>query len=79
MKTTGNLILMTAICVVIFWAFMALRPANASWQLIAGKPYDGRYPISVLKEPCWSAALSKCSYEKNRQQYHDQAKKAPQR
>ena len=29
MKTYGNIILMTAICVVIFWAFMALRPAQA--------------------------------------------------
>jgi hypothetical protein len=28
-KTYGNLVLMTAICVVIFWIFMALRPANA--------------------------------------------------
>jgi len=29
MKTYGNLILMTVICIVIFWVFMALRPANA--------------------------------------------------
>ena len=29
MKTYGNLILMTAICIVIFWVFMVLRPANA--------------------------------------------------
>lgn len=29
MKTTGNLILMTTICVVIFWVFMAIRPAPA--------------------------------------------------
>jgi hypothetical protein len=28
-KTTGNLILMTVICIVIFWIVMALRPANA--------------------------------------------------
>jgi hypothetical protein len=29
MKSFGNLILMTLICLVIFWVFMALRPANA--------------------------------------------------
>jgi len=79
MKTVGNLILMTVICIVLFWVFMALRPANASWRLIPGKPYDGHNPISVLKEPCWSAAKSKCSLEQNRQQYHEQRKRAPER
>jgi hypothetical protein len=29
MKTVSYLALVTAICVVIFWVFMALRPANA--------------------------------------------------
>jgi hypothetical protein len=29
MKPFGNLILMTVICIVIFWVFMALRPAQA--------------------------------------------------
>ena len=29
MKTASYLALVTAICVVIFWVFMALRPANA--------------------------------------------------
>ena len=56
-----------------------LNSANASWRLIPGKPYDGHYPVSRHKEPCWSAALSKCSFERNRQNYHEQAKKAPQR
>jgi hypothetical protein len=28
-KTAGNLILMTCICLIIFWVFMALRPAQA--------------------------------------------------
>jgi len=79
MKTYGNVILMAVICIVIFWVFMALRPANASWRLIPGKPYDGHYPISVHKEPCWSAATSKCSFEKNRPQYGNDARKAPQR
>jgi hypothetical protein len=78
-KTYGNLVLMATICVVIFWIFMALNPAAASWRLIPGKTYDGHYPISVLKEPCWSSATSKCSFEKNRQQYHEQAKRAPRR
>jgi len=27
MKTYGNVILMATICIVIFWVFMALRPA----------------------------------------------------
>jgi hypothetical protein len=58
---------------------IAMSSANASWRLIPGKPYDGHYPVSVHKEPCWSAALSKCDYEKSRQQYHEQSKKAPQR
>jgi hypothetical protein len=65
--------LVTAICVVIFWVFMALRPANASWQLIPGQPYDGNSrmwgggPKGNHKEPCWSAATSKCAYEQSRQ------------
>ena len=29
MKTYGNLILITVICIVIFWVFMALRPSRA--------------------------------------------------
>ena len=67
MKTVGNLILMTVICIVLFWVFMAIRPASASWQLIPGKPYDGRFPLSSYKEPCWSAATSKCAWEQSRQ------------
>ena len=65
--------LVTASCVVIFWVFMALRPVNASWQLIPGQPYDGNSrmwgggPKGNHKEPCWSAATSKCTYEQSRQ------------
>ena len=66
MKTYGNIILMTVICIVIFWVFMALRPASASWQLIPGKPYDGRIAVRSFKEPCWSAAKSKCALERSR-------------
>jgi len=49
---------------------------DAVWQATR---YDGHYPISVLKEPCWSAALSKWALERNRTQYHNDARKAPQR
>jgi hypothetical protein len=41
MKPYGNVILMTLICIVIFWVFMALRPANARDQRahdVVGKP-----------------------------------------
>jgi hypothetical protein len=31
-KTYGNLVLMTAICIVIFWIFMAIRPVQAGEQ-----------------------------------------------
>jgi hypothetical protein len=47
--------------------------ANASWQLIPGQPYDGNSrmwgggPKGNHKEPCWSAATSKCAYEQSRQ------------
>src|SRR6516164_8832933 len=39
MKSLGNLILMTVVCIVIFWVFMALRPANAQMY---GTPGIGR-------------------------------------
>jgi hypothetical protein len=41
-RTTGNLMLMTGICVVIFWIFMALRPAQA------GQYYDWECPGGVV-------------------------------
>src|SRR5215471_15902541 len=34
LKTYGNLILMAAICIVIFWVFMALRPAQAGPECV---------------------------------------------
>jgi hypothetical protein len=40
MKTVSSLALGTAICVVIFWVFMALRPANAQRE---GGNYMGGY------------------------------------
>jgi hypothetical protein len=63
--------LVTAICVVIFWVFMAT--ANASWQLIPGQPFDGQGPRRpnynyIYTEPCWSIATSKCSQERQQKQ-----------
>jgi hypothetical protein len=63
MKTYGNLILMPAICIVIFWVFMALLPANA-----AGCPQcygDGfphpayNQPVSPQKQKCIAAAVAR--------------------
>jgi hypothetical protein len=38
MKTYGNIILMTVICIVVFWVFMALRPAHAAQVWVPGSP-----------------------------------------
>ena len=43
-RTIGNLILMTLICVVIFWVFMALRPARAAEDFDWGKPMAATEP-----------------------------------
>jgi hypothetical protein len=59
MKITGNLILMTTICVIIFWVLMALRPAAAQSNAYARYGQDPR----EYGEPCWSAAVSKCTRE----------------
>ena len=39
MKFYGNIVLMTVICIVVFWMFMALRPAQA----FGGAGQVGRY------------------------------------
>jgi hypothetical protein len=52
MKTFGNLILMTGICVIIFWVFIALRPANA--QCVYRMNDVGR-PHGYLSGPCQGA------------------------
>jgi len=40
------------------------QPANASWQLVPGQPFDGwSCSHRGCKEPCWSAATSRCSWE----------------
>jgi len=38
MKHYGNIILMTVTCLVIFWIFMALRPAHAQAGSFFGPP-----------------------------------------
>jgi hypothetical protein len=76
MKPVSYLTLVTAICVVIFWVFMALRSVNASWRLIPGRPFDGHRPLSNYSEPCWSAATSKCAREQRRQKALDQLNRA---
>ena len=45
-RTIGNLILMTLICVVIFWVFMAMRPVRAGETPVYGP--DGKYQGSVF-------------------------------
>jgi hypothetical protein len=54
MRTTGYLTLVTTICIVIFWVFMALRPANA--QCVYRMIDVGR-PHGYLSGPCNGSAL----------------------
>jgi hypothetical protein len=49
MKPYGNVILMTLICIVIFWVFMALRPAQAQ----SFSPYAGR--------GCYASSWARCA------------------
>ena len=55
MKTYGNVILMAAICIVIFWMLMALRPANAQCTY---RMNDVGRPHGYLSGPCNGAALN---------------------
>jgi hypothetical protein len=49
-KTVGNLILMTLVCVIIFWVFMAFRPARADFmQGVAG--------MAIVQERCNNIAI----------------------
>src|SRR5262249_40459935 len=54
MKTYGNVILMTVICIVIFWVFMALRPASAQCSYALNDV--GRFH-GYVSGPCNGAAL----------------------
>jgi hypothetical protein len=50
MKTYGNLILMTVICIVIFWLAMALRPAQAqAFDLAEKMPVGGMMQCGDIK------------------------------
>jgi hypothetical protein len=68
MKTTGNLILMTTICVIIFWVFMALRPANAivlgcgsSWTICKARAYNRAHPAPASpRVGCGALCQAKC-------------------
>ena len=66
MKTYGNIVLMTAICIVIFWVFMALRPAQAGPECVGDvgrchgympAGYIGAHPSNRGVNSCtWSAS-----------------------
>jgi len=57
--------LLKPLAVVIVLTAVLTTAASASWQLVPGKPYDGHIARRGFKEPCWSAATSKCSLEKS--------------
>jgi hypothetical protein len=73
MKSFGNLILMTLICIVIFWVFMALRPAKAAAVIQRGnegwhielsplefdRPFDGKLEIIYDDDDPCSATASR--------------------
>jgi hypothetical protein len=62
MKSTGNLILITLVCLIIFWVFMAIRPAAAKVDRACvrgevGKMFDRKQakrlcnPVNYVKPP----------------------------
>ena len=59
MKTYGNIILMTVICIVIFWVFMALRPASAQ-QFIGGSGDYGRRHSYQRSSITWTPQEAAC-------------------
>jgi len=62
MKTYGNIILMTVICIVIFWVFMALRPANAFSETTTRggcSTWDCRYSFNSPLSPCQRVAAQR--------------------
>jgi len=69
LKTYGNLILMAAICIVIFWVFMALRPAQAGPECVGDvgrchgympAGYIGAHPSNRGVHSCTWSAESRC-------------------
>jgi hypothetical protein len=70
MKTYGNVILMTVTCIVIFWVFMALRPASAMdimpgdkgrWHGYAPAGYIGAHPSNRGPHSCTWSATTACA------------------
>jgi hypothetical protein len=70
MRTTGYLTLVTTICIVIFWVFMALRPASAMdimpgdkgrWHGYAPVGYIGAHPSNRGVHSCTWSASSYCA------------------
>ena len=64
MKTYGNLVLMATICVVIFWVFMALRPAPAQSTcpqcMGDGFPHPNyQQPVSAPRVQCIRLAVAR--------------------
>jgi len=58
-KFYGNLVLMTVICIVIFWIFMALHPAHAGYFGGGpGKDMSGAYTPPPSIHPC--SATNSC-------------------
>ena len=54
MKPYGNVTLMTLICIVVFWVFMALRPAQASgcgssWAICAYRAQTHWYARNAME------------------------------
>jgi hypothetical protein len=54
MKSFGNLILMALICIVIFWIFMALRPAHADYVMLKLQKNSGEIFMTMMdiQEKC---------------------------
>src|SRR5262249_34698361 len=77
MKTYGNVILMATICIVIFWVFMALRPAQAGPECVGDvgrchgympAGYIGAHPSNRGVHSCtWSASSYCASWRASRQ------------
>jgi hypothetical protein len=64
MKPYGNVTLMTLICIVVFWVFMALRPAQASgcgssWAICAYRAQTHWYARNAMER--------RLEYRRNRQ------------
>jgi hypothetical protein len=92
MKSFGNLILMTVICIVIFWVFMALQPAkaetcNEDWCKINGRliqyemTTDGKFALTLEitndTNMDFSSSDWTCVYDANVRKYGTQMNNQP--